>query len=262
MGKRKNRKLEVMRKPLQGTSNIIRFNWHLYLLSIGLLILIFLLSAYVNEILTLYLDTLFWLIIGSTLISLLISLYIYDFSDLYKFSWLSHLKIRETGIILNINAGFDETSILIKEKFPKADLQVLDFYDPTKHTEVSIKRARRAYPPFPDTQQVKTTALPLEDGSVDTVLVTFSAHEIRNVEERIKFFKELNRILKPDGQVIVTEHLRDVVNFLAYNIGFFHFHSKAVWLETYQSSDLIVHKELKITPFISTFMLMKNGASS
>ncbi len=42
-------------------------------------------------------------------------------------------------------------------------------------------------------------------------------------KKELSFFNELNRVLKPNGQIVVTEHLRDLNNFLAYNIGFFHF---------------------------------------
>ncbi len=166
------------------------------------------------------------------------------------------------GKIVNINAGFDETSNLLRSKFANSELVVFDFYDPAKHTEVSIKRARKAYPPFPNTQQVKTNHLPLQDNSTEKVFAILSAHEIRNDDERNSFFKELRRALTATGQIIVTEHLRDTANFLAYNIGAFHFHSKASWLKAFQSSGLRVVEEIKITPFITTFILDKNGVTS
>ena len=131
----------------------------------------------------------------------------------------------------------------------------MDFYNPETHTEVSIKRARKAYPPSSNTLKTSTSILNLADNSVDKVFITLSAHEIRNENERVVFFKEVARILKPKGQIFVTEHLRDTVNFLAYNIGFFHFLSKSSWHQTFQSSNLSIRKEVKITPFITTFIL-------
>lgn len=86
-----------------------------------------------------------------------------------------------------------------------------------------------------------------------------SAHEIRNEIERIELFKELNRVIKLNGQIYVTEHLRDFPNFLAYNIGFFHFHTKSSWLKTFNDANLKIRQEIKLTPFISTFILYKNG---
>lgn len=251
-----------MRKPFQGVWNIIRFNWQFYVLAIVSTVVLFLLRNNFNAALRAASDILMVVIISSTLISLLVSCYIYDFSNLYKLSWLDNLLTKSNGKIVNINAGFDETSDLLKSKFANSELVVFDFYDPAKHTEVSIKRARKAYPPFPNTQQVKTNRLPLQDNSTEKVFAILSAHEIRNDEERKSFLQELRRVLSPTGQIIVTEHLRDTANFLAYNIGAFHFHTKANWLKAFQSSGLRVAEEIKITPFITTFILDKNGVTS
>lgn len=92
-----------------------------------------------------------------------------------------------------------------------------------KHTEVSIKRARKVYPPFSNTTSVQTNYLPFADETFDLTVAILSAHEIRNEEERILFFKELNRITESSGEIIITEHLRDFNNFMAYTIGFFTF---------------------------------------
>lgn len=251
-----------MRKPFQGVWNIIRFNWQFYVMAIASTVVLLLLRNNFNAALLAASNILVVVIIGSTLISLVVSCYIYDFSNLYNLTWLDKLPIKGNGIILNINAGFDETSNLLKGKFTNSELIVFDFYDPAKHTEVSIRRARKAYPPFPNTQQVNPANLPLQDNLADKIFAILSAHEIRNEIERKSFFHELRRVLSPTGQIIVTEHLRDTANFLAYNIGAFHFHSKASWLKAFQSSGLRISEEIKITPFITTFILDKNGVAS
>jgi ubiquinone/menaquinone biosynthesis C-methylase UbiE len=251
-----------MRKPFQGVWNIVRFNWDFYVLAFGALVLLLLLTNYVDLIFRPYLIILAFLIFIPTFISLGVSYYVYDVSDLYKLNWIDDFVESEESQIININAGFDETSILLKNKFPNSELLVFDFYDPKKHTEVSIKRARKAYPIFPNTKSVTATYLPTLDNSVDKIFVIFAAHEIRNEQERIAFFKELKRVIKPTGEIIITEHLRDVPNFLAYNIGFLHFYSKPTWLEIFQSADFTLKNEQKLTPFISTFTLTKYGVAS
>ena len=248
--------MENMRKQFQGVLNIIRFNWHFYVLSLGFLLLFLVISTSYQS-----LNGFFWIaciaILWLNIISLVVSYYVYDLSTLYDFNWLD---IQETGgKIVNISAGFDETSGILSKKFMAAELIALDFYDPFKHTEVSIKRARKAYPMFPGTQRVESVNLQLGKNSVDTIFVILSAHEIRDKDERIKFFKELKRLMKPTGQIFIVEHLRDTANFLAYNIGFLHFYSKSTWCEVFQASELKIQNEIKITPFISTFILEKNG---
>lgn len=254
--------MEKMRKPFQGVWNIVRFNWHFYVLSLGLLFILILLSNYTNLTFRPYLFIVGLLIFLPTFISLSVSYYLYDLSGLYKLNWITKTNITEKGTVININAGFDETSILLKDKFPNSELLVFDFYDPKKHTEVSIKRARKAYALFPNTKSVTANKLPTLDNSADKISVIFAAHEIRNEQERIKFFKELKRILKPTGEILITEHLRDVPNFLAYNIGFLHFYSKQNWLQIFQLAELNLKSEQKFTPFISTFTLTKYGVAS
>jgi ubiquinone/menaquinone biosynthesis C-methylase UbiE len=252
--------MDTLRKPFQGVVNIIRFNWHYYVLSIIAIVIVLLVSNHTTTALRTAVIVIASLIVLANFISLFISLFIYDLSSLYKLTWLDNAQIGNK--IININAGFDETSVLLKSKYSNAHLTVLDFYNPTKHTEVSIKRARKAYPPFPNTQPTSTTHLPVQDNAADNVFAILSAHEIRNDEERVAFFKELNRVLTPEGQVIVTEHLRDTANFIAYNFGFLHFHSKRTWLQTFGKSGFKVSNEIKITPYISTFIHIKNGTTS
>lgn len=248
--------MEVKRRPFQGVFNIIRFNWPFYMVVGLVLISLFYFKHTIPEPFQLLI---LWLTIFSILtiaVSLLVSFYVYDLSDLYKLNWLPGSDNKK---VLNIHAGFDETSGIIKRKFPKSDLTICDFYNIHKHTEASIKRARIAYPPLATTIQVSTEKLPFQDSLFDYSLVILSAHEIRDEKERVQFFKELNRVTKPTGQIFVTEHLRDLNNFLAYTVGFFHFHSKSDWLKTIKLANLVVKHECKTTPFITTFILYKNG---
>jgi len=246
-----------MRKPFQGTLNILRFNWHFYLLA--LIGLGFLLS--IESLIPDPLNLLIWIgsfiTIADIIVSLAVSFYIYDLSGLYAFKWIK--AIGDEKLIVNIHAGFDESSVGLKQLFKSAELTVFDFYNPKIHTEVSIKRARKAYPPFTGTIAIETKSIPLANESADKIFVIFSAHEIRDEQERVAFFKELNRCLKPKGEIIVVEHLRDTLNFMAYSIGFFHFYSLKTWLRVFKTAELTLNKTQKLTPFVSVYTLHSNG---
>jgi len=248
--------MQLKRKPFQGVMNIIRFNWHFYAMAGLVLSALFFFKEFLPEQIQ---NFTFWISILaclSVITSLLTSYYIYDLSDIYQFYWLPNPGNKR---ILNINAGFDETTEIIRNKFPTCNITVCDFYDPIKHTEVSIQRARKAYPAPLSIIQIATDKLPFPDHSFDYTLAILSVHEIRKEEERIVFFKELQRVTRPSGQLFVTEHLRDGNNFFAYTFGFFHFHSKATWLRTFKHANWNVNREIKTTPFITTFILDKNG---
>ncbi len=249
--------LALKRSNFQGVWNIVRFNWHFFLLSFGICLLLLFGSTFFDGSIAFLFIFLSLSIFITSVVSLLVSYYVYDLSDLYELNAIPEIDFTIPLKLTNIHAGFDETSCIFEHKFINSELKVFDFYDPEKHTEVSIKRARRAYPPHKNNQVIQTNQIPLENASMDFHFNVLSAHEIRSEEERIQFFKEQTRTLKETGNIVVTEHLRDLPNFLAYTIGFFHFHSHQTWLNTFDNAGLKVKREIKTTPFISTFILVK-----
>lgn len=247
--------METKRRKFQGVLNILSFNRHFYVIGIGVLALI---TA--SHKLFEWSDLLYWLIIAAFLygliMPLIVSAYIYDFSGYYHFQWLKDCSIDESKVknLLNINAGFDETSYIIKDKFPQSHLKVFDFYDAKRHTEPAIVRARKVSIVYPDTQQMHSNSIPLPDQSVDIIFLLSAVHEIRSNEEKILFLKECRRLCKTGGKIIMVEHLRDFPNFLAFSVGFTHFFSKAIWKNAFTNAGFASFKEVKFTPFMSIFI--------
>jgi hypothetical protein len=247
---------EIKRKPFEGVINIVKFNRHFYIVALAVIFIILGFQHFYPGDSKLYIVFLA-LFIFEILVSLLVSHYIYDRSDLYTLNWLNGIEIPSNAKLVNINAGFDETSTLIKRKYPDADLEVFDFYDPVLHTEISIERARKAYPVFPGTKAIQTSAIPLKANSCDCIFLILAAHEIRNPNEQLLFFSQLRDALKATGKIVVTEHSRDLPNFMAYNFGFLHFFSKRNWLRIFDKAGLKKDQIIKITPFITTYILSR-----
>ena len=240
------------RTSFQGVWNVIRFNWHFYAIALCCIITVVIFHQFLPPTLSWVSSLAAFAAAFSLATSLIASYYIYDLSGLYQ---LNLIRPKVNSTLLSINAGFDEISGILEEKHPEVHIQTCDFYNVDKHTEISIKRARKAYPLNPNSIEISTHKIPFKDQSFELIIAFLSAHEIRDQAERIEFFKELKRLKKSGGRVMVTEHLRDWKNFIAYNIGFFHFHSRQSWLQTFHSADFIVVKEIKQTPFLSTFIL-------
>jgi len=249
----------TVRKPFQGVINIILFNWHTFVIALIFVLLLAIGKSYFLD--NIIITATILAVSLSIVISLVTSLYVYDLTDLYKLSFLDKLITFNPVSLVNINAGFDEISNVLVKKYPDSRLSVFDFYDPMLHTEVSIERARRLYKPYPDTQIITTKAVPLKENSTDIILLMFSAHEIREEDERILFFEQLRKAITIHGMIVVVEHQRDLINFVAYNIGFFHFYSRNSWLKVFTEAGLDISKEIKITPFISGFALKKYGTA-
>jgi SAM-dependent methyltransferase len=246
--------MEIKRRKFQGVLNILSFNRHFYVFGLAALALII-----TSHLIFSWSNLLYWIILLAFLygliMPLIVSAYVYDFSGYYNFNWVKKLNISDSTArqILNINAGFDETSFIIKKMFPQSDLKVFDFYNGEQHTEPAIIRARKVSLVYPDTQQIISNSIPLKDNSVDIIFLLSAVHEIRSQEEKIQFLKECHRLCKPGGKVIMVEHLRDFPNFVAFTIGFTHFFSKKTWKKAFKKADFSSFVETKFTPFMSIF---------
>ena len=115
--------MESKRRPFQGVLNILSFNRHFYVFG-----LIALLVLCASRLFVAWPGIIFWIAIAAFLygliMPLLVSAYVYDFSGYYKLDWLSKVidNNDEVKLFVNINAGFDETSFIIKRRFTLADI--------------------------------------------------------------------------------------------------------------------------------------------
>lgn len=244
-----------MRGHYEGIWNVVRFNWPKYAVGGAVVLIAATATALTSGTWSVVFAVLSGLSALGLVLPLIASHVIYDRSDLYALPWLADLEPDSNGTLLNINAGFDEISSLLQRRFPKCDLQVVDFYDARKHTERSIERARSVYPAFPGTRAVVITVLPFPDRTIDIAVAFLSLHEIRDDGERIRALTELRRVLALSGQLIVTEHLRDVANFCVFNFGFFHFHARSTWLRAFGEAGFRVLSSRRTKLFITTFIL-------
>ena len=132
-----------MRGRYEGALNVVRFNWPKYAFGLSITLALLAFSVLSTGPAALVFMGLAVLALAALLAPLWVSHVVYDRSSLYRMEWLHELGPQWKGIVLNINAGFDETSELLKEQLKQCTLYPLDFFDPKKHTEPSIERARK-----------------------------------------------------------------------------------------------------------------------
>lgn len=189
--------------------------------------------------------------------SLAVSHAVYDRSELHRWTWLTRRTPR-VGSWAVLHAGLDEASPALERLYPSAEGHALDLYDPDRMTEPAIRVARRRR----RAQDRRGTFddLGLPTATKDLVLLFFSAHELRAEPDRIALLREAARVLAPHGRVVVVEHMRDLPNLLAFNLGALHFFPRRSWLRVMGQAGLRVVQEHTITPFVHAFHLAKEAA--
>ncbi len=241
-----------------GMLAIVRFNWPFYVAATIVLLLGVMTTiaggwlAYAGGLVIL--GSLYFLI-GS----LGVSHWVYDRSDLYRWTWLKRILagIQMENVAL-CHSGFDDASATLQKKFPSTCWSVLDHYDPAMMTEASIRRARALYPPVAETLVTKYDCWSLADASQDAVFGMLAIHELRSCGERAAWFTEAKRCLADEGRIVLVEHVRDIANFFAFGPGFLHFHSVASWRQSWTTGGLKLDDSFKITPFVRVFVLKKS----
>lgn len=247
---------------VQGVLNILRYNWHYFAISGGALCVLLIVRQFCDPPWSWLATLLIVLLIVATSVSLGVSWYVYDLSELYSLRWLDRIDLGGIEKAAVITVGLDEFGEKIRNRFTTAELRMVDLYDDARHTEASIRRARKSHPLPVSVESATADRLPFEQSSIDVVFLLLTAHEIRVATERVALFRELARVLTPQGKIIVTEHLRDAANVAAYNVGALHFHSKSTWMQAFSAAQLTVKQTMHITPFLTTFILGHYGSSS
>lgn len=191
--------------------------------------------------------------------SLAVSHYIYDRSTLNRWDWLVGRLLERPRAWTSIHAGLDEASPALRRLFPEAAGTVFDVFDPLEMPEPSIAVARRLEAPPEPAKRASIFGLPLADGASDLVVLFFVAHELRRSASRERAFTELARVVAPAGRVLLVEHLRDLMNALAFGPGVFHFLPRREWLRLAATSGLSVEQEVLLTPFVRAFFLAKDA---
>jgi SAM-dependent methyltransferase len=191
-----------------------------------------------------------------SLVSLLVSFYVYDRSTLVSGSWVPALVGAHANTWATIHAGLD-AEVELDRVMPGRCVARLDIFDRQVMTSPSITRARGRTGMTKPAISCSPTALTLEDAACDAVVVAFTAHEIRDQRAREAFFFELRRSLRPGGKILIVEHLRDFANFVAFGPGFLHFVSRREWLRLAASAKLDVASETRITPWVMALTLQR-----
>jgi SAM-dependent methyltransferase len=228
---------------LTGTATVVRFNWPKYL---GVLALVAAAGAADLAGAPRPARALSWLVcvpaVTWTVASLAATWWVYDHRRVYE---LLTAGLGDAGDWAVVHAGFDESLPALRNAIGRP---------PTAVAEITIRpgptlrraRGRNRHP----VAGVPVDDLSLGAGSLDSVFVTFAAHEVRDLDEQRALFRSLRQTLRPDGRLIITEHPRDAANLAVYGPGALHFQPLATWHARAAEAGLSAQSRLRITAFV------------
>jgi len=177
----------------------------------------------------------------------------FDRSPLLAGQWLRDELPAPPARWIQLSVCLEETTLPLQAVFPDAEGRTLDLYDPQVMTEPAVARAKQAKG---DNAAASTvSAIAVEDGWADLVVVTLAAHEVRDPAAREQLFRELRRITAPTGRIVLVEHLRNPAAFLAFGPGLLHFLPRSEWLRLSHRTGLQIESERDITPFVHVFRM-------
>ena len=240
------------RSRFSGTTNIIRFNRGKYAAA-ALAVIALAAAAAVDASVRVPSLIAAGAIVVGVMVSLGVSYWVYDASNLYDFEWSNAIQTNDRVAV--VHAGFDEVSETLQARHD-SPLHTVSFYNRLEITETSIRRAQD--------HNHASVAAPAKAGQpllavdgFDWVVAFMCLHELRTEHARQQLLTELKDGLGEDGRLIVVEHLRDLPNAIAFSIGVFHFMPRSSWGTDFAAAGLQIVSEKKTTPFVSEFVLSR-----
>ncbi|MCJ8155328.1 class I SAM-dependent methyltransferase [Chryseobacterium sp. SSA4.19] len=239
------------------TKLVILFNYQKILLGIIVSILLFAWSFWIeSQEFVLVLRILSGLIFLNIIASLVASYMLYDHSDVYTLKNVKGiLDWHKTKDAVLVHASFDPLSRTLEEEHPELHLTVCDIFENRHEKDKGIKISKKVFPPNPKEIKISPDKLPFEDQSQDVIIAVTALHEILDHHQRVLFFKEAKRVLKDGGIIMMSEQFRDLINFIFFNIGAFHFLREKQWKKAIHEAGLKIIKNKKITPFANMLVV-------
>lgn len=233
-------------RQYSGTSSTLLYNWPIFA---G--VLFFSLVAFtVSRVLP---QPWAWLLLlsGIAVLGMAVSIlattfFVYDWGRQHEYDRLAELgNVADANVVIDITCGKLRGTRGLLPHHSHGHYFIIDIYDPQKMNDPALRRAREMEPPLLAPHRIyqrsgQATRLPLPHQWADVIYCNFSLHEIQDAKDRDALFAEFARVLKPDGRLLIAEHGRDLLNFLAFGPGALSFFSPATWKSHIRRAGLAV----------------------
>ena len=245
----------------QGTARHVYAQWPGYLLRYGGLVLAFLLIGTGLAIGWQVLVALGVVLLAAVFFLMLAALWtankLYDTDSLQVNDLLFAMsQALPTNNFANIDLGLRQQAIMLSRHLTTGKITVIDVYNPQLTGDAALARARRQAPsPKPDPRlrwyDGQIHLLPLPDSSVTAVFMFQVLSEFSQEGDRVALLREVRRILKPNGRLLIAEQTASWLNWLIVGTNTAKLQPVEYWHDLLQDAGLHVSREENIQGLIN-----------
>jgi SAM-dependent methyltransferase len=142
--------------------------------------------------------------------------------------------VRSPGCVADLHIGTFRHSYALHDRLPHSKILSIDVWAAgVEATEGAVRELREleipaARAPRLEPLLAENGRLPLDDASVDVVVMGLGSHEVEG-EAQIRLFDEARRVLKRGGTVLFFEHAKNWQSFLIFGPGIAHWTEREEW---------------------------------
>ncbi|MBK8987841.1 MAG: methyltransferase domain-containing protein [Chloroflexi bacterium] len=167
-------------------------------------------------------------------------------------------QLRPTDTLVYVDLGVRDLALQLGSRLTSGKIIVVDVYHPQGTMSRSLKRYRARQPhalndPRLVWQNGRVDLLPLPDNSVSTVILHRVVSEFWQQGDRLALLREVYRILRPDGRLLLAERVRSANNWLVMGPGALQLSFADDWRDLLQEAGFVVRQERDLQGLVHCF---------
>jgi len=178
--------------------------------------------------------------------------WMYDTNTFFSCAWIPEKLKLSPKHCLQVSLGLKETTLQLNEVFSNCNHETLDIFDPLIMTEPGLRRARKCQNLSPNTC-VPFNNFPIQDHWANSSFLILAAHEIRDQRKRDELFVEMIKKTREGGDLIVVEHIRNLLSYISFGPGAFHIYPKKEWTRISEKFNLELIEQFWVNPYIYVY---------
>lgn len=175
------------------------------------------------------------------------------------FQWGS---IQPTSQLVYVGLGVRDTPLQLSRRMTRGHVQAIDVYNPQLTPSTSLARRRRLATPAPPDPRLSwlegnINLLPLPDNSVHLVASSHTLVEFWQEGDRRLLLREMRRILRPGGFIILAEPVRTKTQLVMFGPAAWRLPTEDYWRALLQETGFQLVTEMNVGGYYTCFRAEK-----